>query len=148
MPTDTPPNTLYVIDAFAQMFRAYYAIRGGMTSPVTGEPTNATFAFSAMLIKLFEQYKPEYVAIASDAKGKTFRDDIYPKYKANRDAPPEDFTAQIPRMFEIARLFGIPIIEAPGYEADDILATLAVRVENGQFDDTLPGIHMRKELNV
>jgi len=142
MPDQTKP-VVYVIDAFAQMFRAYYAIRGGMTSPVTGEPTGATFAFSGMLIKLFEQYHPTHVVMAMDAPEKTFRDAIYPEYKANRDAPPDDFKAQIPRMVEVAKLFGIPVIEQAGYEADDIMATLAARIQRGDFDEALPGVALR-----
>ncbi|MBB6428417.1 DNA polymerase I [Algisphaera agarilytica] len=138
MPSDSPnsaPNpsadhdqTLYLIDGHAQMFRAYHAIRGGMTSPITGEPTNATFAFAGLLLKLFTQYKPRYVAMAIDSKGDTFRHSIYPEYKANRGDPPEDFAPQIPRMIEVAELMGIPVLAVPGDEADDIMATLAVRL--------------------
>ncbi|XAL99106.1 DNA polymerase I [Phycisphaeraceae bacterium D3-23] len=142
MPDQEKP-VVYVIDGFAQMFRAYYAIRGGMTSPVTGEPTGATFAFSGMLIKLFAQYRPTHVAMAMDADAKTFRDDFYPEYKANRDAPPDEFKAQIPRMVEVAKLFGLPVIEAAGFEADDIMATLAARISRGDFDDALPGAVLR-----
>ena len=137
MPDEAKP-VVYVIDGFAQMFRSYYAIRGGMTSPVSGEPTNATFAFAGMLIKLFDQYRPTHVAMAMDAEAKTFRDELYPAYKANRDAPPDDFRAQIPRMIEVARLFGIPVIEQPGFEADDLMATLAARLQRGDFDAVLP----------
>lgn len=143
MPDASTPPTVYIIDGFAQMFRAYYAIRGGMTSPVTGEPTGATFAFSGMLIKLFSQYRPTHVAMAMDADAKTFRDDFYPEYKANRDAPPDEFKQQIPRMVEIAKLFGLPVIEQAGFEADDIMATLAARISRGEFDDVLPGSMLR-----
>ena len=69
MPTSAPPNTFYLIDGFALMFRSYYAIRNGMNSPVTGEPTNATFAFTDMLLKLFRDYKPAYVAMAMESEG-------------------------------------------------------------------------------
>ncbi len=126
---DTPPaQTLYLIDGHAQIFRAYYAIRAGMTSPVTGEPTNALFGFTGMLLKLFDQFHPQYVAMAMDAPGPTFRDEIYPEYKAQREAPPEDFSAQIPRIQEITQRFGIPIMEQPGAEADDIIATIVRRI--------------------
>lgn len=140
---DLPSNTLYLIDGHAQMFRAYFAIRGGMTSPVTGEPTNALFAFTGMLIKMFKDCKPPYAAMVIDPKGKTFRDAFYPEYKANRDEAPEDFVAQIPRMFELAKLFGLPILEAPGFEADDVMATLADKVSAGGFDTEAPGLHLR-----
>lgn len=138
----SPANTLYLIDGHAQMFRAYFAIRGGMTSPVTGEPTNALFAFTGMLIKLFKDCKPPYAAMVIDPKGDTFRDEFYPEYKANRDEPPEDFVTQIPRMFELAKLFGLPILEAPGFEADDVMATLADQVSAGSFDSEAPGLHL------
>ena len=82
MPEASPNRTFYLIDGHAQIFRAYFPIRGGMTSPVTGESTNATFGFVAMLNKLFKEFKPEYVAMAIDSAGPTFRDAIYPEYKA------------------------------------------------------------------
>jgi DNA polymerase I len=147
MPKADPANTLYLIDGHAQMFRAFFAIRpgrsGGMTSPVTGEPTNALFAFTGMLIKLFKESRPPYAAMVIDPEGKTFRDEFYPQYKANRDEAPDDFVAQIPRMFELAELFGLPIIVAPGYEADDVMATLADKLTAGGFDDESPGLHLR-----
>ncbi len=129
-PADTPATdrTLYLIDGHAQMFRAYHAIRGGMTSPVTGEPTNATFAFTGLLLKLFAQYRPAYVAMAIDSPGDTFRHAFYPEYKGTRSEPPEDFKPQIPTMLETARLFGIPVLGKPGDEADDLMVTLAKRL--------------------
>lgn len=90
------PETLYLIDGHAQIFRAYYAIRGGMHSPVTGEPTHAVFGFTAMLLKLLSQQRPDYLAVVVDAPGKTFREELYPDYKANRAPAPDDLCAQIP----------------------------------------------------
>ncbi len=123
-----PDETLYLIDGHAQIFRAYYAIRGGMNSPVTGEPTHAVFGFAGMLLKLFKQFRPRYVALALDAKGKTFRHEIYPDYKANRAEMPEDLPSQIERIVEMSRMFGIPVLRQEGVEADDIIATLATRM--------------------
>lgn len=132
---DQPDNTLYLIDGHAQMFRSYHAIRGGMSSPVTGEPTNATFAFTGMLLKLFKDYHPAYAAMAIDSDdSKTFRHEIYPEYKANRSEAPEDFGPQVPRMLEVTRLFGVPVLEVPGDEADDIIATLATRLAEAHPD--------------
>jgi DNA polymerase I len=119
---------LYLIDGFAQVFRAYYAIRGGMQSPVTGEPTHAVFGFTGMLIKLFSQLKPDYVVVAIDGPGKTFRDELYADYKATRDETPQDLLAQIPRVLELIEAFGVPAISHPGLEADDIIATITQRV--------------------
>jgi DNA polymerase-1 len=124
------PETLYIIDTYAQVFRAYFAIRGGMRSPVTSEPTHAVFGFTGMLTKLFRQFKPHYVIAAYDAPGKTFRDDMYAEYKATRNVTPDDLTAQIPRIFELIELFGIPLIGSPGYEADDVVATIVHRILN------------------
>ena len=143
MPASAPPNTFYLIDGFAQMFRSYFAIRGGMTSPVTGEPTNATFAFTDMLLKIYREYQPAYLAMAMESEGDTFRDEFYPEYKAHRDPAPDDFKAQVPRMIEIAKLFGVVILEAKGYEADDIMATLAHQTQQGHFDEVAPGLLLR-----
>ena len=129
-------DILYLIDGHAQMFRAFYAIRNDMTSPVTGEPTNASFAFTGMLIKLFDQFHPQYVAMAIDTPGKTFRDEIYSQYKANREAPPESFEKQIPRMLEITKLFGIPVIGKQGAEADDLIATITRKIlDDSQYQN-------------
>src|SRR5438552_5052012 len=124
------PETLYLIDAHAQIFRAYYAIRGGMRSPVTGEPTHAVFGFTGMLLKLFTQFQPHYVVVAVDAPGKTFRDDLYADYKGTRSATPDDLIAQIPRVFELIEDFGIPMVSRPGLEADDVIACITRQVLN------------------
>ncbi|MCZ6542206.1 MAG: hypothetical protein O6768_00920, partial [Planctomycetota bacterium] len=78
------PRTLYLIDGHAQFFRAYHAIGAGMTSPVTKEPTNMTFGFVGILLKLLREYKPDYLAVAIDVSSdkETFRSRLYPEYKA------------------------------------------------------------------
>ena len=123
-------KTLYLIDGHAQFFRAFHAIRTPMSSPVTKEPTNATFGFVGMLLKLFRQYKPDYVAVAIDISGdtETFRSELYPEYKATRTSPPETFGPQVERCISILREIGVPVVAAPGFEADDVIATLAERV--------------------
>jgi DNA polymerase-1 len=123
-------KTLYLIDGHAQFFRAFHAIRTPMSSPVTKEPTNATFGFVGMLLKLFRQYKPDYVAVAIDVSGdrETFRSEIYPEYKATRTAPPETLGPQIERCVSILRELGIPVVFKEGFEADDVIATLAGRI--------------------
>ena len=77
-------KTIYLIDGYAQIFRAYYAVRSGMQSPVTSEPTNAVFGFTGMLFKLFSEFHPHYVVVAIDAPGKTFRDDMYGQYRLEK----------------------------------------------------------------
>ncbi|MEQ9459458.1 MAG: DNA polymerase I [Phycisphaeraceae bacterium] len=126
-PTD-PSKTIYLIDGHAQIFRSFFAIRSAMTSPVTGEPTNATFGFVGMLIKLFQQCTPSQVVLAVDSKGDTFRHELYQQYKGTRDAPPQELPAQIPRILELSKLFGIPVLAKVGAEADDIMATLVRRI--------------------
>jgi DNA polymerase I len=124
------PETLYLIDGHAQIFRAYYAIRGGLQSPNTGEPTGAVFGFTGMLLKLLSQFHPHYVVVAVDMPGKTFRDDLYDQYKGTRAAAPDDLPAQIPRILEVTELFGIPVIGEAGLEADDVIASITERVLN------------------
>ncbi|MBI3973203.1 MAG: hypothetical protein HY332_18155, partial [Chloroflexi bacterium] len=134
------PETLYLIDGFAQIFRAYYAIRNGMRSPITSEPTHAVFGFAGMLLKLLGQLKPDYVAVAVDSPGKTFRDELYLPYKATRRETPEDLTSQIPRVFELIEGFGIPIVGVPGIEADDVIASIVQRVLD---DSACAGLSVR-----
>ncbi|MDQ3700926.1 MAG: DNA polymerase I [Chloroflexota bacterium] len=121
-------KTLYLIDVYAQIFRAYYAIRNGMHSQVTGEPTHAVFGITAMLLKLFGQCRPDYVVAAVDTPGNTFRDDLYPEYKGTRRPTPDDLISQVPRVQELMERFGIPVVGQAGLEADDIIATITQRV--------------------
>ena len=139
-PPPPPDRTLYLIDGHAQIFRAFFAIRSAMTSPVTGEPTNATFAFTNLLLKLFEQLSPKYVAMAIDMGGSEKRSALYPDYKANRETTPDGLEAQVPRILEITRLFGIPILGIQGEEADDIMATIVERLTH---DETHRDLHIR-----
>ncbi|QKK08130.1 MAG: hypothetical protein HND58_08050 [Planctomycetota bacterium] len=106
-------KTLYLIDGFAQFFRAYHAIRTPMTSPVTKEPTNMTFGFVGMMLKLLRGEgqmggPPDYVAVVIDVSGDrgTFRSQLYPEYKATRDAPPEDLMPQVERALAMLRAAG------------------------------------------
>jgi DNA polymerase-1 len=122
------PETLYLIDGHAQIFRAYYAIRGGLRSPVTGEPTGAVFGFTGMLLKLISQFHPHYVVVAVDMPGKTFRDELYDGYKGTRGSAPDDLPPQIPRILEVIDLFGIPVIGQAGLEADDVIASITDQV--------------------
>jgi DNA polymerase-1 len=133
-------KTLYVIDAYAQFFRAYHAIRTPMTSPVTKEPTNATFGFVGMLLKLLSTCRPDYLVVATDASGDkgTFRSQLYPEYKANRSEPPDDLKPQAERCVRILETIGVPVIGMEGYEADDVIATIARRI-----GEETPGVRVR-----
>ena len=125
-------KTIYLIDGTAYIHRAYHAIRGLTNSK--GLPTNAIFGFTRMLIKLMEDRSPEYIGMFFDAKGPTFRHEIYKEYKANRPSMPEDMAVQIPYIKEITAAFNLPIIEMQGYEADDLIGTLARKAEKEGFD--------------
>jgi len=125
---ETPP--LVLVDGSSYLFRAFHAL-----PPLTnaaGEPTGAMYGVINMLRKLQASYKPTHMAVVFDASGKTFRNDLYPEYKANRPPMPDDLRAQIAPLHEIIRRMGMPLISEPGVEADDVIGTLAVRaVEHG-----------------
>ncbi len=133
-------KTLYVIDAYAQFFRAYHAIRTPMTSPVTKEPTNATYGFVGMLLKLLANHHPDYLVVATDVSGDrgTFRSELYPEYKANRSEPPDDLKPQAERCVSILETLGVPVLGLEGYEADDVIATIARHI-----GEETPGVRVR-----
>ncbi|NOY52530.1 MAG: DNA polymerase I [Deltaproteobacteria bacterium] len=116
-------ETLYLIDGSSYIYRAFYAIRNLSNSQ--GMPTNAVYGFTRMLMKVIAEKKPDYVAVAFDAKGPTFRHEFYPEYKANRPTMPEELQPQIPYIKRMVEGFAIPSIEREGVEADDLLGTLA-----------------------
>jgi len=127
----TEEKTIYLIDGTAYIHRAYHAIRGLTNSK--GLPTNAVFGFTRMLIKLMDDRDPEYVGMFFDARGPTFRHDMYADYKANRPPMSEDMAVQIPYIKKITAAFNLPIIEMQGYEADDLIGTLARMAEKIGF---------------
>ena len=116
---------LYLVDGSSYIYRAYFAIRHLSNSK--GEATNAIYGFTTMLLTLLRQEQPDHVAVIFDSKGPTFRKDLYPAYKANRSAMPEDLVPQIPVIKEMVQALRMPALELPGFEADDIIATLARR---------------------
>jgi len=124
--TDIPPKpTLFLIDGNNYVFRAFYAIPSLTNSK--GFPTNAIYGFATMLIRIIKEWKPDYIAVAFDVKGPTFRHEAYELYKATRRAMPETLIPQIPYIKDMIRGFSIPVLEKPGIEADDIIGTLARR---------------------
>jgi DNA polymerase-1 len=138
-------RTLYLIDGYGQFFRAYHAIRTPMTSPVTKEPTNMTFGFVGMLLKLLraegahlasDAGHPDFLAVALDVSGDrgTFRSQIYPDYKAHRPEIPEAMPPQIDRCLAMLGEIGVPLLGAEGFEADDVIATLVTRLRKEQPD--------------
>jgi len=122
-------STLYLIDGHALAYRTYYALTSGGTNSARwltskGEPTAGIYGFTSVLLRLLEQERPDYLAVVFDT-GKTFRDELYPEYKATREKMPEDLRPQIDRIRELVDTFNIPRAELEGYEADDVLGSLA-----------------------
>lgn len=124
-------KTLYLIDGTAYIYRGYHALPGLSNSK--GIPTNAILGFTNILHKLMNEKKPEYALILFDAKGKTFRHDLYEAYKANRPPMPEELSVQIPYIKEIVNGFRLPVLEMAGYEADDLIGTMAALGERSGF---------------
>ncbi len=120
-----PIKRLFLIDGSSYLFRAFHAIKGLSTS--RGFPTNAIFGFTSMLLKILRDYKPEAMAVVFDAKGPTFRSQLYGEYKAQRPPAPGDLKVQIPYVKEILQAFRIPILEKEGFEADDVIGALTKR---------------------
>ena len=130
-------DTLYILDGHAQIHRAYHAPFRDLTSPA-GEPTRATYVFCSMLLKFLQAKKPAYLAMAIDGpRHELKRSQWYPDYKANRPPLPDDFRPQQERIVEIVKALGIPILYVPGYEADDVLATVAKRFANAAMNVVL-----------
>ena len=124
-------KTIYLIDGTAYIHRAYHAIRGLSNSK--GLPTNATFGFTRMLLKLIEDRQPKYGGMFFDSKGPTFRHEMYTDYKANRPPMPDDMAVQIPYIKEITAALQFPIVEMQGFEADDLIGTYARIAEKKGF---------------
>lgn len=147
---------LYLVDAYAQFFRAYHAIRTPMTSPVTGEPTNMTFGLIGMLLKILRadspaltgDTAPTHLAFAMDVSGDrgTFRSQLYPAYKATRSEPPTDLAPQVDRALALLADLRVPVIGAEGFEADDIIAALSRRLTREHPDLRVRFISKDKDL--
>jgi DNA polymerase-1 len=123
----TPLKKFFLIDGSSYIFRAFFAIRGLSTSK--GLPSNAAFGFTSMLLKVLRDYKPDGVAVIFDTRGPTFRTKLYADYKANRPTMPDDLAVQIPYIKQIVEAFRIPTLEQEGYEADDVIGTIAKKAE-------------------
>ncbi|MBI2067548.1 MAG: DNA polymerase I [Deltaproteobacteria bacterium] len=119
-------DRLYLIDASGYIFRAYYAIRSLSTSK--GLPTNALYGFTSMLLKLIREEKPDHIACVFDVARKTWRNEKYAAYKANRAEPPPDLIPQFPYFRKIVKALNLPALELPNYEADDLIGTIAKKM--------------------
>ena len=123
---------LFLIDGNNQMYRAYHAIRG-LTGP-DGKSTNAVYGFVTMLRKLIADHEPVYVAAAFDLAGPTFRSALQADYKANRSPMPADLVEQVALVHDACEAMGVRILTHTAYEADDVIATLAIRAIAHGFD--------------
>ena len=123
---------LLLIDGSSYIYRAFFAIR--QLSNSKGFPTNAIYGFTNMLLKVLREEEPEYLAIAFDAPGPTFRHEVFGAYKAHRPSMPENLRPQIPPIKEIVAALQIPVLEKEGYEADDLIGTLVKKMEGREIE--------------
>lgn len=128
-------KTLLLVDGSSYLYRAFHAMPDLRNAQ--GAPTGAIYGMINMLRRLRNDYQAAYIACVFDAKGKTFRDDLYPEYKANRASMPEDLARQIEPIHEAVRAMGWPILMVDGVEADDVIGTLAVQAETHGMDTVI-----------
>ncbi|MFZ0035063.1 MAG: DNA polymerase I [Sedimentisphaerales bacterium] len=126
-------KTLYIIDGHAHIYAAYYAPMRELTSP-SGEPTQATYIFTTAICGLIQRQKPDMLVVAMDSKTPTFRTKIYSEYKAHRPPMPDDMPAQIDRIEQILYAMEIPVLRVDGFEADDVIGTIAKKASKDGID--------------
>ena len=134
MTADRQDRKLLLVDGHSLAYRAFFALPVENFSTTTGQPTNAVYGFTSMLINTLRDEKPTHIAVAFDVSRKTFRTDVFPDYKANRAASPSEFKGQVDLIIEVLDAMGIPAIKVDGFEADDILATLSTEAVEKDFD--------------
>lgn len=153
---DVPPKTaprLFLVDAYALIYRAFFAFIHRPLTNSKGENTSAPFGFANFLISIRETYEPDYLAIVFDS-GMSQREEIYPEYKATRERMPDELAASLPRIREMVEGFRDPVVEVEGYEADDVIGTLAEKAQSAGLEAVIvsgdkdlyqlvgPGIHL------
>ncbi len=127
------PKKLFLVDAMAHIYRAFYAPMNRMNGP-SGIPTKVPFLFANILRRIIKDYQPDYLGIVFDTKGPTFRDKLFEKYKAQRPPMPDDLSVQIPYVRKLCEAMHLPILEFDGYEADDVIGALATQGANKQLE--------------
>ena len=126
--------TLYLIDGYALIYRAFFALLKNPLRTTAGEDTSAPYGMATFLLKLYDDYKPDYVGVVLDSAKRTYRHEVFPDYKATRQKMPDELASQIGRVRQLFEVFRIPIIEKEGYEADDVIGTLVKRAAEQGFD--------------
>ncbi len=124
---------LFLLDAYALIFRAYYAFINNPMTNSKGVPTSTVFGFTLSLDEILRKENPSHIAVVFDPPGPTFRHEMYPEYKANREATPEDIKTAVPYIKKLIEGLNIPVIEVPGFEADDVIGTMARAAEREDF---------------
>ena len=125
------PQRVFLIDSMSHIFRAHFAPMQNRAAPLAtqqGFVTQAAYIFTNMLLKLLREEKPDYIAAIFESREKTFRHETFADYKANRVAMPDDLAKQMPYIFRLCEVLNIPVINFPGYEADDVIGTLSQQV--------------------
>ncbi len=153
---EIPPKTaprIFLVDAYALIYRSYFAFINRPLTNSKGENTSAPFGFTYFLLDILEKHQPDYLAVVFDA-GDSFREELYPEYKATREKMPDDLRSSLERVRNIIEGFRTPVVELPGYEADDVIGTLAVRARDAGMEAVIvsgdkdfyqlvgPGVHL------
>lgn len=133
----TSDRLLYIIDGYALIYRSYYAFINNPMKDQEGNNISSIYGFFSTLLKLLRENNPTYMVVAMDSHGPTFRHEMYEPYKANRDAAPEDLHAQVPLINAMLKALRIPIVEMPGFEADDIIGTLSREASKHAIDTVM-----------
>ena len=120
---------LFIIDGYATLYRAHYALIKNPLTTTAGLETSAVFGFANQVFQLLEEEKPDYIVAAFDSKGKNFRHELYEQYKANRSVMPDEIQLQLPYLWELLDGMNIPVLRKEGVEADDIIGTVAKMCE-------------------
>jgi DNA polymerase-1 len=129
--------TLFLVDGTALAYRGYFAFIKNPLINSRGENTSAPYAFTNSLLKLIREFEPSHLAVVFDARGKTFRHERYKEYKATREKMPEDLAQSLPRVRQVVEAMAIPMVEVPGFEADDVMGTLARQGSEEQMEVVL-----------
>jgi len=124
---------LFLLDAYALIFRSYYAFISNPMKNSKGQNTSTAFGFTVTLDEVLKSQNPSHIAVAFDPAGPTFRNELFPAYKANRQETPEDIRNAVPAIKKIIEAYNIPVVQSTGFEADDVIGTLAKQAEKEGF---------------